>query len=178
MKTLTLSLVVAATTTLAGACSTGSLDPGPPPPEPTTVTFELRNDSVPAVYLFQSCLVDLTITSLADPPRVIERGGPCGCDCGIASCPLCGQCFQGSLEVAGGSLRSEYWNTVSVTYEPAPTGTCERKHALPAGQYRIDVPVYPTAEDAAARTNARIAAQTFTLPAPDATIHVPLGLTR
>jgi len=40
------------------------------------------------------------------------------------------------------------------------------------------VPVYPSAEDAAAKTNARIASQTFTLPAPDAPIYVPLGLTR
>src|SRR5262249_49603383 len=98
--------------------------------------------------------------------------------CGVASCPLCGPCFQGSVEVATGSIQSEYWNTVSVTHEPSPAGSCERKRALPAGQYRIDVPVYVTAEGAAAKMGARIASATFTLPAPLDTVSVPLGLTR
>jgi hypothetical protein len=169
--------IAAATIALAGACSTGSLDPGTTP-QPTPITFELRNDSAPAVYLFQSCLVDLTITSLADPPQVIDRGGPCGCECGVGSCPLCGPCYQGSVEVAGGSMLSQYWNAVRVTREAAPTGSCERKHALPAGEYRIDVPVYASADDAAAKTSARIASQIFTLPAPADIVSVPLGLTR
>jgi hypothetical protein len=173
----TLLSIAAATIALAGACSTGSLDPGTTP-EPKTVMFELRNDSAPAVYLFQSCLVDLTITSLTDPVHVVQREAPCGCDCGVASCPLCGPCFQGSIEVAGGAMQSEYWNAVSVTHESSPAGSCERKHALPAGQYRIDVPVYASAEDAAAKTGARIASTTFTLPAPMDTVSVALGLTR
>jgi hypothetical protein len=96
----------------------------------------------------------------------------------VASCPVCGACFQGSREVAGGTTVSEYWSTVTVTYEPAPTGSCERKHALPAGQYRIDVPVYGSAEDAAAKMGARIATQTFTLPAPGDSVAVALGITR
>ena len=170
MKPLLIAAVMAA---LAGACSTSTVDPGPPP---STVTFELRNDGVPALYVFQGCLLDLTITALADPPRVIEREGSCGCDCGVASCPVCGACFQGSREVAGGTAVSEYWSTVSVTYEPTPTGSCERKHALPAGQYRIDVPVYVSAEDAAAKTGARTATQTFTLPVPGDSVAVALGV--
>jgi len=71
---------------------------------------------------------------------------------------------------------SEYWNAVSVTYETAPTGSCERKHALPAGQYRIDVPVYASPEDALAKTGARIATQTFTLPVAGDTLPVALGV--
>jgi hypothetical protein len=168
-----LLFIVAATTALAGACSTSALDREP---APSTVTFELRNDSVPALYLFQNCLLDLTITSLADPARVVEREGPCGCDCGVASCPVCGPCFAGPREVAGGGMVSEYWSAVTVTYETAPTGSCERKHALPAGQYRIDVPVYASAEDALTKTGGRIATQTFTLPAPTDAVTVALGV--
>jgi len=166
-------LIAAVTAALAGACSSKTTDAGPPP---STVTFELRNDSAPTLYLFQDCLLDLTITSLADPPHVIEREGPCGCDCGVASCPVCGPCFQGPREVAGGAVLSEYWSTVSVTYEPAPTGSCERKHSLPPGQYRIDIPVYGSAEDAAAKTGARTATQTFTLPVPSDSVSVALGV--
>jgi hypothetical protein len=168
-----LLLFAAAAAALAGACSTSPLDREP---APSTVTFELRNDSVPALYLFQNCLLDLTITSLSDPVRVVEREGPCGCDCGVASCPVCGPCFAGPREIAGGGMVSEYWNAVSVTYETAPTGSCERKHALPAGQYRIDVPVYASPEDALAKTGARIATQTFTLPVAGDTLPVALGV--
>ena len=168
-----LLLFAAATAALAGACSTGSLDREP---ASSSVTFELRNDGVPALYLFQNCLLDLTITSLADPARVVEREGPCGCDCGVASCPVCGPCFAGPREVAGGGMVSEYWNAVSVTYEAAPTGSCERKHALPAGQYRIDIPVYASPEDALTKTGARIATQTFTLSASTDAVGVVLSV--
>jgi hypothetical protein len=185
---LAVAAVIAAA---AGACgtgggqltgaggTTGSGGTGGPPPS-TVVTFELRNDSAPTVYLFQDCLVEYTITSLADPPHLIERPGPCGCDCAQSICPVCGPCFQGSREVAGGAVMNEYWSAASVTYEPAPppVGTCSRTHPLPDGPYRIDIPVYPTAEDAAARTGARIATQSFALPVPGESVIVPLGLTR
>jgi hypothetical protein len=170
-----LLLIAAMTAALAGACS-DRLGTGNPPPPASTVTFELRNDGASAVYLFQNCLLNLTITSLADPVHVVEREGPCGCDCGFTSCPVCGPCYAGFREVAGGAMLSEYWNAVSVTYESAPTGSCERKHALPAGQYRIDVPVYASQDDATNGTGARTATQTFTLPAPDDTVGVALGV--
>ena len=49
----------------------------------------------------------------------------------------------------------------------------------PDGPYRIDVPVYPTAEDAVARTGARIATQSFVVArARRQSVTVPLGLTR
>jgi hypothetical protein len=166
-------VAAALTAALSSACGKGSVDPGQPP---SVVTFELRNDSIPTVYLFQDCLLDYTITSLADPVHVIEREGPCGCDCGVAQCPVCGPCFQGSRELAGGAAMNEYWTTVSVTYEPSPNGSCERKRTLPAGPYRIDVPVYTSADDAAARTAARTATQTFTLPAPNDSVTVSLGV--
>ena len=186
------SLAVAALiAAAAGACGTGGGQltgaggttggggTGGPPPS-TAITFELRNDGAPTVYLFQNCSVEYTITSLADPPHVIERPGPCGCDCGQSVCPVCGPCFLGSPEVAGGAVMNEFWSPVSVTYEqaPPPVGTCSRRHALPDGPYRIDIPVYPTAQDALTRTGGRIATQGFALPAPDNLVIVPLGLTR
>lgn len=171
--------VTALIVALAGACSTGTLDPPPPPPvEPATVTFELQNNSSPTVYLFQDCLLEYAITSLAGSPQVIERPGPCACDCAQSSCPVCGACLLGSYELLGGTVVNQYWSTVSVTHEPAPAGSCERRHTLPPGPYRIDVPVYPTAEDAVARTGGRIATQSFVLPAPGNSVIVPLGLTR
>jgi hypothetical protein len=78
-----------------------------------------------------------------------------------------------------GASINEPWRAVNVTYEPRPTGTCERQHTLPAGAYRIDIPVYsvprtPQAiEDGTAVP--RTATQTFTLPAPNDTVAVPVG---
>jgi hypothetical protein len=173
----------------AGACSTGGGEltgaggttgtggTGGPPPS-IVITFELRNNSAPTVYLFQDCLVEYTITSLADPPHVIERDGPCACDCAQSICAVCGQCLQGSRELVGGAVMQESWSPASVTYETRPAGSCSRRHALPDGPYRIDIPVYPTAEDAVARTGARIATQSFALPPLADPVIVPLGLTR
>jgi hypothetical protein len=169
------ALLIAATTAALGACSTSTLDPGPEPP-PSVVTFELRNDSLATVYLFQECFLDYTITSLADPPYQIGRQWACGCDCALSSCPVCGACFQGSREVPGGAAVSESWTAVNVTAEPRPAGACEKKHTLPAGPYRIDIPVYTSDADATARTAARIATQSFVLPAPDDHVTVALGV--
>jgi hypothetical protein len=168
-------LIIVATMGLAGGgCGTTEKLPMP---QPSTVSFALRNDGAPTVYLFQDCLLDLTINRLSGGvTAVIQREGPCACDCNQASCPVCGPCFQGSRDVAGGGLVTEYWSAVSVTHESTPTGTCERKIALPGGLYRIDVPVYASAEDAAAQTNARLASQDFVLPAPNDSVSVALGV--
>ena len=140
------------------------------------VTFELRNDGIATVYLYQGCLLDYTITSLADPVHVIQRQSPCGCDCTFSSCPVCGACFQGSREVAIGTAVSDSWAAVSVTNVPRPSGSCERQQTLPDGPYRIDVPVYGSDADAVARTSARTATQSFELPTPADSVAVAVGV--
>lgn len=165
-KHLGLIIVTAA---LAGAC--GSNNPTTPP---TTITFQLHNDGISTVYVFEGCTVDFTITSLADPVHQITQEGGCACACGQA-CPVCGPCYEGARDVAIGTLLTEYWNAVSVTVEQTPAGSCERRASLPAGAYRIDVPVYPTADDAVAKTSARTATQSFSLPTAGNLVDVALG---
>jgi hypothetical protein len=46
--------------------------------------------------------------------------------------------------------------------------------SLPAGHHFFDIPVYPTAADAAAKTNPRVVRQAFDLP-PAGTVIVPLA---
>jgi hypothetical protein len=167
-----LGLIVAATA-LAGAC--GSSKPGDPGTPPTTITFQLHNDGLSTVYVFESCQIDFTITSLADPVHQVALSGGCACECG-RECPVCGLCFEGPLDFAVGSMRLEYWNTVNVTTETTATGSCEHRTSLPDGPYRIDVPVYSTADDATARASARTATQSFTLPVTGNIVHVQLGV--
>src|SRR5262245_56274146 len=173
MRPLALALAVGAA--LTGACGKGSVgDPGPPP---SVVTFQLRNDGIATVYLLQDCLVEYTITSLADPVHVVERYGGCVvCECGQSSCPVCGACFQGSREVAIGAALEDHWTTEIVTSVPTATGSCQRRQTLPDGPYRIDVPVYGSDADALARTAARTAIQSFVLPVPGDIVTVALGV--
>jgi hypothetical protein len=157
---------------LAGACGKGSIsDPGVPP---SVVDIELRNDGITTVYLSQGCVIDYTITSLADPVHVIGRRG-CGCDCAVSNCVLC-LCPMGSREVAIGTAVSDSWTTEDIINVQRQSGSCQRSETLPAGPYRIDVPVYASDADAVARTGARTAIQSFVLPAPGDTVTVALGV--
>ena len=171
MKSLVFALAAGAA--LAGGCGKGGItDPGPPP---SVVTFELRNDGIATVYLSQGCVIDYTITSLADPVHVIGRNEGCGCDCDLAGCPLC-LCVMGSRQVAIGAAVSDSWTTEDIVNVQRPAGPCQRRETLPAGPYRIDVPVYASDADAVSRTGPRTAIQSFALPAPGGTVTVALGV--
>jgi hypothetical protein len=172
MKRLRL-LFILGVLVLAGACRDSGYDRTP---AAMPVTFQLRNDGISTVYLFESCQIDFTITSLADPVHQIALPGACACACGIA-CPVCGPCYEGPLDVATGTMRTAYWSTVKVTTEPTSTGgSCERQFPLGFGPYRIDVPVYPTLADATARMTGRTASQSFELPLTTDVIDIQLGL--
>ena len=144
--------------------------------DPAPLTFSLQNGGLTSVYLFEGCVLDLTITALIDPPQAIGLpDGGCGvCDCAAQSCPqvVCGPCYFGGLEVAPGAAQPFSWTPVDVTYEARATSSCSRSRVLPAGRYRIDVPVYASPEDANAKTGARIASQTFDLPASDLVVQL------
>jgi hypothetical protein len=165
-------LMIVFAASLAAACGSTKNDPGTPP---AMITFQLHNDGIATVYVFEDCQIDFTITALADPVHVIAREGACACACDQSSCPVCGPCFAGPRDVAVGSMLTEYWNAVSVTTQTTPTGSCERRASLPDGRYRIDVPVYPTADDAVAKTSGYTASQSFDLPVAGNLVDVALG---
>jgi hypothetical protein len=149
------------------ACG-GSLAPQNLPPDPTPLTFELHNGGATSVYLHETCTLELSILQLTAPPEAVGLStGGCGvCDCAAASCgPVaCGACFDGGLEVAAGATQQYFWTQVDVQYETGAAATCSRTTALPAGPYRIDVPVFASADDASGGIGARVATATFTLP--------------
>jgi hypothetical protein len=167
-----LRAIVCTVALAAGACGSSTLQP---PPQASSITFQLRNDGISTVYLFENCTIDFTITSLADPVHEIAQGGFCACACEQSSCPVCGPCFAGPRDVAVGATLPESWSAVSVASETTSTGSCERRTPLPYGRYRIDVPVYPTEADALAKTYGRTATQTFDLPVAGDVVDVQLG---
>jgi hypothetical protein len=159
----------------AGCGATDANDPAGDPP--ATVTFSLHNGGATPVYLYEQCILKLTITQVAEPARVIGLLDGCPvCDCGDTQCQgyLCGACFMGGVEVAANAMRPFTWSAVDVDLGTQNGRMCMNQQTLPAGQYRIDVPVYPTPEDAMARANPRLVTQTFQVPA-DQTIVVPLA---
>ena len=160
--------------------------PHPTPPVPfadpvptttmTTVSLQLQNGSAAAAYVYQGCLIDYKITSLADPSITINRVEGCICACGQSVCSTCGQCYAGHREIPAGGQITESWVTANVTSESGGvTGSCQRLHALPTGSYRIELPVYATQADAAAKVLPRVVTQVFTLPAPDDTVTIPVA---
>ena len=161
--------------TLLGAAANGCGITENFPMPPPVVAFELRNGGTESTFLFQGCLLDYAITSLVASPYRIERGAGCSCDCDQGSCPVCQPCSQGPQTVIAGSAVYDRWTAVNITLETTASGSCERKQRLPDGPYRIDVPVYGTAEDAAARTNARTVTQEFSIPTPGGLVSVALS---
>jgi len=168
-----LRVIVVAVALAAGACGSSTLQP---PPQASSITFQLRNDGISTVYLFENCTIEYTITSLADPVQEIARAGVCACACDQSSCPVCGPCFAGPRDVAVGASLPESWSAVRVATQTTSTGSCERRTPLPYGRYRIDVPVYPTVADALAKMYGRTATQTFDLPVAGDVVDVQLGL--
>jgi len=161
----------------AAALGCGTSTSDPPDDPPATITFSLHNGGSAPVYLFEQCILNLTISQVADPARVIGLLDGCPvCDCGDTQCRgyVCGACFMGGVEVAANAMRPFTWSAVDVDFGTQNGTTCMQKRTLPAGQYRIDVPVYPSAEDAMTRRNPRVVTQTFQVPAAE-TIVVPLA---
>lgn len=144
-------------------------------PEP--MTFDLQNGRIASVFLREGCLLELTITELANPPRPIGRVYVCpACDCSASSCPTatCGPCADGPREVFGGATLSWQWTPVDMTFGMRRTSACSHDRVLPAGQYRIDIPVYDLRDDATAMVNGRVATKTFDIPTVEPVV-VPLA---
>jgi hypothetical protein len=158
----------------------GQADAGPitePEPTTTSVNLQLQNGGAAAAYVYQGCLIDFTITALTDPPVTINRVEGCVCECGRNDCPTCGACYAGPLEIPAGGQVTQSWLTANVTSEPGGVrGSCQRLHGLPAGSYRIELPVYATQAEAAAKVLPRVVTQVFALPAPNDTVAIPFSL--
>ena len=134
----------------------------------TPVEFQLSNAGAASVYVYEGCIPDLTSTELAHPSQAVGRLDGCPiCECQALSCrqATCGACFDSGQEIAAGTTETYSWIPVDVAVESQGTNTCTHTTALFPGHYRIDVPTYASAVDAAAKTNARVVSQAFDLPA-------------
>lgn len=172
LRTLAPLLVGALAVLVVAGCEKGPVVETPLPP----VTFQLRNDAPTPLFLHQGCVLEVTVKSVTNPTLTLDVGdGGCFCSCEFEcfGANNCGQCLNGALKIDSVSTATFSWTPMSITFESRGSVMCARIRAAPAGSYRIEVPVFPTEADATAKTNGRIASQTFILPAEAA---VPVTL--
>jgi hypothetical protein len=160
-------------TSCPGESSTGTAGAGGSPADagnsvqPFTVTFDLQNGGPSSIFVYEGCSLEMTLIELADPTHLIGRVDGCGiCDCSAVSCPAvsCGACFSGPLEVAAADHFTYGWTALDQTTMAQGERACVSTRILPAGHYRVDVPVYASASDAQSRTAPRTVSQSFDLP--------------
>jgi hypothetical protein len=146
-----------------------------------TITFHLMNIGTQTVYLRRECWYTMGVTSEADG-RTYSGGALCGCDCTSASCQggvECGQCAPTTgIAVEAGKNKDISWSAETSTMQSknGPQGAfqCVAKSPISTGTYRLRITVYPTPEDAVARTNGKDVEISFLLTTANATVEVPI----
>jgi hypothetical protein len=124
---------------------------------PLSVTLRFSNSGPSPLWLWIECLLDCELTSCGDQyaaPLTISAGCGTG-DCSIATgcdVPFCGVCpFQGQMVSAGG-YHDFAWGGQTYTFGTNLSGcSCYVAHDVPAGFYRVSVPVW-TADPGMVRT--------------------------
>jgi hypothetical protein len=150
-------------------------------PQPFQVTFRFKNAGATPVYLHQGCTgLDFAIASCGS--RYTDSVGPryaCACRCEDSTCigsVACGPCPPPSgIPVAPGATQEMPWIATLITPEERPTYTCNHATHLPAARYSVSVPLFATADAAAAgQPVIRTASRTFDLPASGGIVEVAL----
>ncbi len=146
---------------------------------PYAVTFQFTVGTGQVAFLAEDCYTQFQVTSCAsayvDP---VGMHGDCTIDCSeVTGCIECGACPSGAILVSQGSPHNVAWDGMQYFFNLNSSGcTCHTSTEAPAGKYRVEVPVYPTEEDALSYTNGVVLTHEFDLPAPDGIVTVPVGL--
>jgi hypothetical protein len=104
----------------------------------------------------------------------------CACRCEDSTCTgnvACGPCAPpAGVVVPPGGTQEVAWIASLITSEQRPGYVCNHTTPLPAARYSVAVPVFATAEEAAAgNPKARVASRVFDLPAPGNVVELVLG---
>ena len=109
---------------------------------PHPVTFTFTNTSGKDVGLWHGCTLEYSITGCASGfTKPIPIANICGPVCPDLSSVTCGGCMDEPAPVSTTASVTDTW--VGYAYVPDATHPCAEQIAMPAGHYRISVPVYP-----------------------------------
>lgn len=145
------------------------------------ITFAFKNTGTQVVYLQTECALAFQVVSEVTA-TVYPNKSICLCQCADPICqdePNCAPCAPRSgIAVEPGTTREATWTAQTSTIKDK-TGTrgtfkCLENAPIPTGAYRVTIPVFSSAADAAANTNATSASLSFQLTTANAKIEVPL----
>jgi hypothetical protein len=145
------------------------------------MTFVFKNTGTQVVYLQMECAVQFQVVSEVTT-TVYPNKSICLCRCDDPNCmdlPNCPPCeARSGIAVEPGKTFETTWTAQTSTMRdktgPRGTFTCIDYAPIPTGAYRVSIPVFPSAADAAANTNASTATMPFQLTIADAKLEVPL----
>jgi hypothetical protein len=148
---------------------------------PFTVTFQLRNAGATPLWIgWGACGTDLSITGCAT--GYAQEYGPrfhCACSCDEPSCTgglACGPCPPEEEELPPQATRQLTWKGESITDVVRDRYTCVQQRDLPAGKYRIAVPLYTSMAAVKAKQRAGTVTRDFDLPTAGDRVDVDLAL--
>lgn len=145
------------------------------------ITFAFKNTGTQVVYLQMECALTFQVVSEVTA-TVYPNKSICLCQCADPTCqdlPNCAPCAPRSgIAVEPGKTYETTWTAQSSTMKDK-TGTrgtfkCLENAPLPTGAYRVSIPVFASAADAAANTNPSSASLSFQLTTANAKLEVPL----
>jgi hypothetical protein len=146
-----------------------------------TITFRLDNTGTQTVYLRNNCWILVAVTSESDATDY-SNAQFCACDCADSACTgtvMCGPCAPPEgVTLDAGKTKDISWiaRKSAMASKTGPSGAfqCVAHTPIPSGAYRVAVVVYPSASDAAANTNGKTVARSFTLGTTNATVIVSI----
>lgn len=172
------SLIETGGATATGGAGVGGAAASCPVPTtssgPLSTTFRFPNSGSAPVFLHTECgMFSYQVSSCAsgytDQVAVPVFCPPCLCG---SKCSTCGPCAPDSgLEVDPGMTTQLTWDASLLVQQPG--GDCSTKVGLPAGLYRVSIPIYATQADATAQSNPlRVLTTDFSLSATTTVVDI------
>lgn len=148
---------------------------------PARITFAFKNTGAQVVYLQTECTLGFQVVSEVTT-TVYPNESICLCQCADPLCqylPSCPPCEPRSGIAVDPGKTYEFTWTAQTSTTKEKTGTrgtfeCLEYSPLPTGAYRVSIPVFTSAADAAANTNSSTASLSFQLTTANAKLEVPL----
>lgn len=145
---------------------------------PYAVTFQFVVGAGQSAFLREDCYTQFTVTSCASAyADDVGLHGDCTGDCANSmECIECGACPEAAIQISDAAPHSESWDGVQYLFSINQAGcACHTAVNAPAAKYRVQVPVYPSEQDAINQQNGVMVYQEFDLPAPNGIVTIPVG---
>jgi hypothetical protein len=144
---------------------------------PYQVTFRFHNARNDAVYVYDFCRIQYSISSCASGFKddlAPNQSLPCSCEF-AGSCPVGGPCATGAGLIGPGAVKEIVWSGTREVRVHKEAYECTTEKNVPPGRYRVSLPLFASPEAAQARAPLLATATAeFILPAPGDQVEVTI----